>query len=110
MLAATIGGRDSMRYTELKRAAEYIANELRSASYTADSQSFIADDKEFQNIEAELRGTDHRGQLIIVGAHYDTAGGLPGANDNASGVAACLQVARRFAGLKLKRSIRFVFF
>src|SRR3954463_10024744 len=110
MLAESIGGRDGIKYAALGRAADYIADELRSASYSPERQWFSADGKQFQNIEAELRGTDHHGRLIIVGAHYDTAGGLPGANDNGSGVAACLELARRFARLRLKNNIRWVFF
>jgi Zn-dependent M28 family amino/carboxypeptidase len=110
MLAETIGGRDATKYNALRRAADYIAAELRSASYNPERQSFSVDGKDFQNIEAELRGSGDPGRLIVVGAHYDTAGGLPGANDNASGVAACLQLARTLSGMKLKSSIRWVFF
>jgi Zn-dependent M28 family amino/carboxypeptidase len=110
MLAQTIGGRDATKYSALGRAADYINDELRSASYRPERQWFSADGKEFQNIEAELRGTEDPGRLIVVGAHYDTAGGLPGANDNGSGVAACLQLARKFSGMELKNSVRWVFF
>ncbi len=110
MLAETIGGRDAAKYDALGRAADYIAGELRSASYSPDRQWFSADGKQFQNIEAELRGTGDASRIIIVGAHYDTAGGLPGANDNASGVAATLQLARLLSGARLKSTIRWVFF
>ncbi len=110
MLAATIGGRDTNKYGALGRAADYIAGELRSAAYAPERQSFSADGKEFQNIEAELGGTGDAARVIVVGAHYDTAGGLPGANDNASGVAACLRLARIFSGHRLKSTVRWVFF
>jgi Zn-dependent M28 family amino/carboxypeptidase len=110
MLAGTIGGRDGRKYSALGRAADYISGELQSASYIPDRQNFSADGKQFQNIEAELRGSGDPDRLIVVGAHYDTAGGLPGANDNGSGVAACLQLARTFSRSRLKSTIRWVFF
>jgi len=47
---------------------------------------------------------------VIVGAHYDAVHGCPAANDNGSGVAGTLELARRFAALKPNRTIRFVFF
>ena len=110
MLATTIGGRDVNKHGALGRAADYISDELRSSGYAPERQLFSADAKDFQNIEAELRGTADAGRVIVVGAHYDTAGGLPGANDNASGVAACLRLARSFAGQRQKATVRWVFF
>ena len=49
-------------------------------------------------------------RIVVIGAHYDTAGGLPGANDNASGVAATLELARQFAHEPQARGVRWVFF
>lgn len=60
------------------------------------------------NLAIEIRGTSD--ELVIVGAHYDSIGDSPGADDNASGVAAMLALARRFANAKPKRTIRFVAF
>ena len=78
------------------------------------------------NIEAEKRGTTRPSEVIVVGAHYDskvaTPGwhdhgpplpdrpGTPGANDNASGVAAVLALARMLANVPTERTIRFVAF
>jgi Zn-dependent M28 family amino/carboxypeptidase len=109
-LATTIGGRDANNYHALERAADYIAGELRLAGYAPERQIFSAGGNQFQNIEAELRGTGDAGRIIVLGAHYDTAGGLPGANDNGSGVAACLRLARVFSGHSAKNTIRWVFF
>ena len=47
---------------------------------------------------------------VVVGAHYDTVVGCPGANDNATGVAAVLELAQRFSGRPQPRTIRFVAF
>jgi Zn-dependent M28 family amino/carboxypeptidase len=51
-----------------------------------------------------------RPQIIVIGAHYDSVFGSPGANDNGSGVAAMLALARRFAGKPAGQTLRFVAF
>jgi hypothetical protein len=60
------------------------------------------------NVFWELPGLSS--ELVIVGAHYDSAEGAPGADDNASGVAAVLELARRLSTRRFKRTIRFVLF
>jgi len=62
-----------------------------------------------RNLDAELRGTRDTARLLVVGAHYDSAPGTPGANDNGTGVAATLVLARRLAGHAQGQTIRFVF-
>lgn len=111
MLSGTIGGRNAVRYEGLRRAADYIESELRSCSYRPERQPFSVDGQKFENVEAELgSSTANAKGIVIVGAHYDTAGGLPGANDNGSGVAAGLELARHFARQKFRHAIRWVFF
>jgi Zn-dependent M28 family amino/carboxypeptidase len=61
-------------------------------------------------ISLELLGQDRPQEILIVGAHYDTERGSPGANDNASGVAAVMELAREFAEKPLARTLRFVAF
>ena len=68
------------------------------------------DGKTFENVEAELSSTVNAKGIVIVGAHYDTAAGLPGANDNGSGVATSLELARQSAHQKFRHDIRWVFF
>src|SRR5690606_24455686 len=72
--------------------------------------TFLVSGVECHNIEAELTGETQPEQIVIVGAHYDTAPGTPGANDNASGVAALLALARRFAHSRPEKTLRFVAF
>ena len=60
------------------------------------------------NIETEISGASP--EIILIGAHYDSVFGSPGANDNGSGVAAMLALARRFAGKTRKHTLRFVAF
>jgi aminopeptidase YwaD len=49
-------------------------------------------------------------RVVVVGAHRDTVPGSPGANDNASGVAAALEVAQVLRGVPLADTVRFVLF
>ena len=67
-------------------------------------------DTQFANIEIEIRGQDLAHEIIVVGAHYDTERGSPGADDNGSGVAAVLALSRWFADRKIRRTLRFVAF
>ena len=62
------------------------------------------------NLEAQLLGSEKSEAAVVVGSHYDSVGGTVGANDNASGVAATLELARLLKGNKLHRTVRFVFF
>jgi Zn-dependent M28 family amino/carboxypeptidase len=61
-----------------------------------------------RNIEAELPGRS--AELVVVGAHYDSVSGSPGANDNGSGVAAALELARLMRDSRPERTVRFVWF
>jgi Zn-dependent M28 family amino/carboxypeptidase len=63
-----------------------------------------------QNLEVELQGTTAPQEIIVLGAHYDSVAGTPGANDNASGVAALLEIARLLAGKSHTRTLRLVAF
>jgi Zn-dependent M28 family amino/carboxypeptidase len=110
VLATDIGGRDAVRYENLRKAAEYIEGQLRSFGYGPSRQTYTFAGQTFDNIEAESRGKQEPEAIVVIGGHYDTAGGLPGANDNASGVAATLELARQFAHEPQARSIRWVFF
>jgi Zn-dependent M28 family amino/carboxypeptidase len=110
VLAGDIGGRDAARRENLQKAAGYIEAQLRSFGYVSVRQTYAAAGERFDNIEAELKGNKDVERIVVIGAHYDTAGGLPGANDNASGVAATLELARHFVREPQARSIRWVFF
>lgn len=63
-----------------------------------------------ENLSVELTGTTHASEIVLVGAHYDTAVGAPGANDNASGCAALFELARTFAARSSARTLRLVAF
>jgi Zn-dependent M28 family amino/carboxypeptidase len=121
-LAGDIGERNVWRYKALQRAADYIEAELRGCGYSPARQTYDVSRLPVSNIEATLSGRLDGGpveshgdgsvadEIIVLGAHYDTVGGCPGANDNGTGVAALLELARRFAGRRQARTIRFVAF
>ena len=111
-LATEIGERRVPgRAKQLTEAADFIEAQFRAAGYEVGRQPFevIAGGK-CCNLDAELRGAIRPEEIVVIGAHYDTVAGTPGANDNGSGVAAMLALARRFAKSKPDRTLRFVAF
>ncbi len=110
MLGRQIGERNLFHYDKLLLAAEYIRAEFKAAGYDVHRQQFDVSGKICENIEAEVRGTDRREDILVIGAHYDSVKGSPGANDNGTGVAAVLALARQFAQSPVSRTLRFVAF
>jgi len=108
-LAEIIGERNLWRYPALSDAAEHISETLRSFGYTPLRQEFSVEGKAVGNIEARLPGAG-LGSAVVIGAHYDSVPGSPGANDNATGVAAVLELARLLRTFRPRREIRFVAF
>jgi hypothetical protein len=109
-LAGEIGERSARRHDALVRAATWIEDELSAAGYTPRRQHFADEGELFWNIEVEVRGSEQPDEIVVVGAHYDSALGTPGANDNATGVAALLALARRMHDARPARTLRFVWF
>jgi hypothetical protein len=109
-LAMHIGERNLGRYPALCEAANYIEQQLAAAGYRVERQTFQVRGLDCHNIEAELRGTTKPDEIVVIGAHYDSVVGTPGANDNGSGTAAMLALARALAGTKTERTLRFVAF
>jgi hypothetical protein len=110
VLAKEIGVRNVFEYAAYMKAAKYIVKQLEDAGYKPTSQAVTARGRETYNLEVELRGTKTPDEIIVVGAHYDSAIDCPAANDNGSGVAATLAIARRFAKTKPEKTLRFVLF
>lgn len=110
-LAEEIGERNVQnRPNELSAAADYIESEFVSAGYVVKPQEYEVDGCNCRNLEVEIRGSVRPEEIVVVGAHYDTVVGTPGANDNTSGVAAMLALARRFCRDTFDRTLRFVAF
>ena len=110
MLAGQIGERNVFHHDRLVMAADYIRTTLAGAGYEVRLQPYEVAGKICENIEAEVRGGKRPDDIIVIGAHYDSVQGSPGANDNASGVAATLALARAFAEATPARTLRFVSF
>src|SRR4051794_197998 len=107
-LAGKIGERNLPHYPALLAAAEFIEDSFRNSGLQPRRDSYDVHGKQCHNIEVEIRGASP--EIIVVGAHYDSVYGAPGANDNGSGVAGLLALARRFAGKENGRTMRFVAF
>ena len=107
-LAVDMGERNAWHITRLNQTADYIRDQFRSLGYTPVTREF--GDKHFRNISVEIHGDRQPGRIIVVGAHYDTVTGTPGADDNASGVAGLLEIARALAGRRFPLTVRLIAF
>lgn len=110
MLAGQIGERNVFCHDKLVMATDYIRTTLSGFGYEVKRQSYEVGGFGCENVEAEVRGSLRPDEIIVIGAHYDSVQGSPGANDNASGVAAMLALARAFAKIRQARTLRFVAF
>ncbi len=110
-LAGEIGFRDVYRNNagRLKASVDYISSELKSYGYKVEYQEYPTSGVKVKNIIAVKTGLSAPGEIIIVGAHYDSCDN-PGADDNASGVAGVLELARRLAAKPAARTIKFLAF
>lgn len=107
-LGGAIGERNLTHYPQLEMAAHYIESELTKSGWKVRRDEYEVQAQSCYNVEAELPGASP--EIVLIGAHYDSVFGSPGANDNGSGVAALLALARRFAGSHNARTLRFVAF
>jgi Zn-dependent M28 family amino/carboxypeptidase len=107
-LAGDIGERNLPRYPSLLAAGEYIEKSFVSAGLKPRRDTFELRGRACHNIEVEIAGGSS--EIVVVGAHYDSVYGGPGANDNGSGAAAVLALARRFASHPPQKTLRFVEF
>lgn len=110
ILAGDIGERNTVRYEELEQSAGYIEEVFKGLGYRVSVQSFEVDNKVVRNVEVEITGKTRPEEIVVIGAHYDSARGTPGADDNATGTAAVLELARLLKGQSPARTVRFVAF
>lgn len=114
-LAETIGERAAHQPRRQRRARDYVVRRLREMGYqprtlryTSKWMGSFKNGTPFDNVLAVLPGEG--GEVFVVGAHYDTTTGTPGADDNASGVAVMLETARLLKSKKLPFGVHFVAF
>lgn len=109
-IAGAIGERNVFHPPALAAAAEYIRGEWRRQGYPVVAQGYGVEDLWCENLAVEIPGRSSAGGIILVGAHYDSVRHSPGADDNASGVAALLELGGALAGLRPGKTLRLVAF
>ncbi|MGH8658649.1 MAG: M28 family peptidase [Gammaproteobacteria bacterium] len=110
-LAGEIGERHFRRGDTLDRSLRYIERAFSSLDYESQRLAYrLPGGYTFYNLESDLEGTNRPNEIIVIGAHYDTVPGTPGADDNASGSAALIELARLLKAQPLERTVRFVAF
>ena len=107
-LAVKIGRRNVERYQNLVAAKDFLNTELGQAGYTVREQEYTVAGKSYSNLEVEIPGSSRAAEILVIGGHYDSALTSPGANDNVTGAAAVLALAREFVGTMPLRTLRFV--
>jgi len=107
-LSETIGERHVEQPGSLEKSAHYIEQEFSACGLAPARQPF--GNPPFYNVTTQITGATRPGEIIIIGAHYDTVWLSPGADDNASGVAALLELACSLAQNRHERTLRFVAF
>jgi Zn-dependent M28 family amino/carboxypeptidase len=109
-LAGRIGERNLLRYGNLVAAGELVERLLTESGYAVERQEYIVEGRTCVNLAAEIPGADRRREIVVVGGHYDSVVSSPGANDNATGVAATLALARALSDFRPSRTLRFLCF
>lgn len=112
-LASGIGERNLWNPARLEAAARHAEEALRSAGAEPRIEAFELPEPPrgpVRNVLADLPGASRPSEIVVVGAHYDSVQGSPGANDNATGTAAALEIARLLAGRPLARTVRIALF
>jgi Zn-dependent M28 family amino/carboxypeptidase len=117
-LAENIGERNMHCPGTLTRAADWIVTRMHKAGLSPARQGYELRGaglvpyagEQAENLLVEIPGTTRPEEIIVIGAHYDTVPGSPGANDNASGVAVLLALAEWFTERPQPRTLRFVAF
>jgi Zn-dependent M28 family amino/carboxypeptidase len=109
-LAGEIGRRNYLHYDGLIATTDFLEQRLSESGYKVKRQGYEIDNQTYYNLEVEIIGTEKPEEIVVVGGHYDSVYTSPAANDNGTGAAATLELARLFAGKKPARTLRFVEF
>jgi len=107
-LSVKIGERHLWKEGSLERTADYIESAFASYGYSVWRQTYSCYGKNVSNLIAEKTGTEK--ETVVIGAHYDTVPGTPGADDNGSAVAGLLELARLHREAPNKKTLLFVAF
>lgn len=97
-LSVNFHPRNFRNLRNLDASAEYILKAFSAAGAKASMQVYAVNGRNYQNVIARFGITDPKAGRWIIGAHYDSCADTPGADDNASGVAGLLELARLLGG------------
>ncbi len=109
-LAGEIGERHIWRPQALRAAADYVRAQFEALGYAVAAQAYDVRGVHCENLEVAIPGSRRAAEIVLAGAHYDTVAGSPGADDNASGVAGLIEIARSLRGLLPQRTVKLVAF
>ncbi len=102
--------RGTAQYANAVRAAAYVSDQLEGLGLTVQLDDVTSNGQTLPNVIADLPGTGCSDRVFVVGAHYDSVNTTPGADDNASGVAGMLELARVLRSRPLPMTVRFIGF
>ncbi len=106
-ITKTEGYRNYLNTELLDKTADYISSVFKEYADTVYFQPYVAEERDYKNVICRF-GTNNKKPLIVIGAHYDVCGNQEGADDNASGVVALLELARMLHGQSLNYPIELV--
>lgn len=107
-LSVKVGERHLWKENSISKAADYIDSEFQNSGYSVQRQTYSCYGKRVSNLIVDKPGSEDR--VAIIGAHYDTVPGTPGADDNASAVAGLLELARLHKRSSNRKRLIFVAF
>lgn len=103
-------GRNHISEDNITPAKDYISGRLKDIGLEPKYQTYVHYGNEYTNIIVDIPGTTNTSEILVVGAHYDSVEGTPGANDNASGVGALIEIAKYISKNPVARGVRFIAF
>jgi hypothetical protein len=109
-LSVRIGSRSVYEPDKIEDAKRYIVACLEGFGYAPDFQPYAYEGKTFSNIIVSIQGKTRPDETVVMGAHYDTVYGTPGADDNASAVAVLLEMSRRLKTFSPEKTLKLIFF
>jgi Zn-dependent M28 family amino/carboxypeptidase len=110
ILGSEIGERNMWKPSQMAATVDYIKRVWAEQGYDVLEQEYWIDNDPVQNLEIEIMGSRQPEAIVVIGAHYDSVRGSPGANDNGSGVAALLELSRLARSKLYEKTVRFVAF
>jgi len=109
-LSKEVGSRGYLQVDSLNKTGDYIKSELSNYGYTVLEQPYEVEGQIYKNIFVEIKGEKPPEKVLVIGAHYDTVMGTPGADDNASGIAGLIELARLLSDRSFDKTIQLVAF